>query len=256
MLYVDYRQGSAQLAVSLERAGLPVFRDAVGKLADLEFGDVTFNGRGLNGVALTIGIEHKTVADLVSSLRTERLQGHQLPGMRAANPGEKPRFDFCWLIVEGKFVYDARGMLQRRSGARAFRPLGMTVDELMKRVLILHLRGGLNPVFCAERRDTVRWVAACYRALTDKDLDKHLSHLGIYTPPALVKMSPFRETMRTLPGVGAQVSLAAERAFGGSIRRAINASVDTWADLQTMDDEGKQRRFGNAKAAKLCGAIQ
>jgi ERCC4-type nuclease len=82
VLFVDPRSGSKELVRPLTKAGLPV--DAS---TQLEAGDLFFVGRGDKGAATTIGIEHKKVADLIASLRTGRLQGVQLPGMRAAEAG-------------------------------------------------------------------------------------------------------------------------------------------------------------------------
>ena len=131
---------------------------------------------------------------------------------------------------------------------------GMTVSELYKRLLVLHLRGGLNPVYLRARRDTVQWISALYHALTDKNLDQHRSHLAIYTPPGLVTPSQFRHTIGTLPGVGMKMAREAERRFG-SIRRAINAGPDAWAMLETVDERGHPRKMGMTTARKLEQAL-
>lgn len=255
MLFVDDREGSSDVFKSLDRAGLPV------DLCRLDSGDIYFVGRGTKGAPLNIGIEHKTVADVVSSVKTGRLQGHQLQEMRGAAEGEKPAFDLCWLLVEGEWIYDKSGMLMRRSGAKRLKPLGMTVDELWKRLTVLHLCGGLNWLSFPHRADTVRWISAFYHALTDKDLDQHKSHLTIYTAPTLVPLSQFRRTISTLPAVAQTVSKAAELKFVNhdglpSIRRAVNASVTDWATLETSDGKGKTRKFGTSNAHKVMEAIK
>jgi ERCC4-type nuclease len=102
----------------LSKAGLPV--DAS---TQLEAGDLFFVGRGDKGAATTIGIEHKKVADLIASLRTGRLQGVQLPGMRAAEAGATPLYDYAYLMVEGEITWNEQGKLTRRVGARAFREI-------------------------------------------------------------------------------------------------------------------------------------
>jgi ERCC4-type nuclease len=242
---VDDREGSRQLAAHLLKAGLPV------EVTRLEAGDVWFVGRGERGVPINIVVEHKTVNDLVASLRTGRLQGHQLLKMREG--ADHPIFDFCWLVVEGELVYSARGVLMRRQSRRQFTPVvgHMTIAELYKRLLVLHLRGGLPSVLTRSRRDTVRWIEALYRVFTDKDLDAHRSHLGAYTPPGLVAPSQFCHTMGTLPGIGLKVAHAAERQFQ-SIRAAVNASPVEWAALETVDQKtGQSRRFGERHAQAL-----
>jgi ERCC4-type nuclease len=211
-------------------------------------------GRGVGGAPLSIGIEHKTISDLVSSLKTNRIQGHQLPGMLAAEEGESPLYDLAWLCVEGEWLYDTRGMLQRRIGKSKFRPLGMTIDEVFKRLTVMHLCGGLNWVSCASRHDTVKWISSLYHALTDKDLDEHKSHLGIYRAPTLVPLSQFQDTISTLPHVGGRVSKAAERQFG-SIKRAVNASAKEWAAIETVTKKGQKRKFGILHAQKLVEVV-
>jgi len=248
MILVDDREGSKQLVPSLVKAGLPAVLDR------LDYGDLYWVGRGQHGKPVSIAVEFKTVGECISSLRTGRLQGHQLLGMRGAAPDEPTLYDFCYLLIEGELLYDANGRLLRRSGVRSAKPLGMTIGEFYKRLHVLHLCGGLNWHVVANRRDTIQWLSSLYHVWTDTDLDKHKSHLAAYVPPSLVPLSQFRRTVGSLPGVGARVSQAAERAFG-SVDKAITATVDAWADLETTDDEGKKRRLGNSVANKIKEAI-
>lgn len=245
VILIDDRSGSKELFPSLKKIGLPV------ELARLPTGDLAFTGRGEKGVAIDIGIEFKTITELVQALRTQRLQGHQLLEMR----GTPPVFDFCWLLVEGEPLYTAQGMLVRRNGKRSVKPLGMTITELYKRMTVLHLCGGLNPVFTNTRQDTVKWIEAMYHALTDVDLDQHKSHLAIYTPPSLVPPTQFERTISTLPGIGRRVAKAAEKRFG-TITVALAASVEQWAAVETVDEKGKARKLGSSAAMKIKEAIR
>lgn len=251
MLLIDPREGSKELIEPLKRLGLDV------EACHLDFGDVAFVGRGEQGAPLNIGIEYKKLPDLVSSIKTERLQGLQLPGMRAAHPGTDPLYDLAWLLVQGELVYDARGTLMRHAGRRSFKPMAghLTVDQLFKRLTVMHVRGGLNPMWVKDRRDAVRWIAALYRTFTDRDLDKHKSHLGIYRAPTLVPLTQTEDTLRTLPGVGPAVARAAAKRFG-TIYGAIVASIEDWAELTTKDDKGKTRKFGESNARKVKEAIR
>ena len=245
MIFVDPRQGSQQLGESLLKAGLPI------EPADpqLPYGDLYFVGRGIKGAGLNIGIEHKTVPDLVNSLQTARLQGHQLQGMREAEPGQQPFYDHCWLVVEGRATYDRQGMLTRKQ-----HNLGMSINELYKRLTVLHLCGGLNWVWFNTRRETVKWIEAFYQTWTDKDLDQHKSHLALYEAPTLMPISQCVRTLSTLPGVGRRIAKSAEQAFG-SIKHAINYNAQTWANLEIIGDDGKPRAFGMSRANKVIEAI-
>lgn len=260
-IIVDMREGSYKLLPALQKMGLP----ATEADPPLDSGDLFFMGRGEKGAPVTVGIEHKTLADLISSLRTERLQGHQLIKMRGAKEGEAPAYDFAFLLFEGELLYDAKGTLMRwteRKGRKELRPIpgGMKIGELFKRLLVLHLCGGLIPIPSHSRRDSLRWIEALYHAFTDTDLDKHKSHLAMYLPPTLVVPTQFEETVRTLPGVGMKVAKAAAKVFTRkgkpSIRRALNANSDEWAEIVTQSDKGQQSRVGKVVAQKIIQAVE
>jgi hypothetical protein len=242
MLDVDDRAGSKNLIEPLKRLGLPA------RKAHNDFGDchpdLVFEGRGERGRAVSIAVEHKTLRECVQALRTNRLQGYQMVGMR--------QFDYCYLFIEGELLYDCHGVLQRRQGRRKLVPLEgrMTVGELLKRVYVLHLCGGLNPWWTATREDTLQALSALYHTWTDTDLDAHKSHLAIYQAPSLAPVSPFRASIASFPGIGHRTSAAVERAFHGSLRAAVGASVEEWAAIP-VGERGTTRRLGRVVAARI-----
>lgn len=250
MILVDYRAGSHELVEPLQQLGLPV-RETTLKSADLKFA-----GRGEGGQSVRVGIEFKKLPELVGSLQTGRLQGDQLLKMRGALTGKRPAYDFAWLLIEGELHYDTRGRLQRRTGRREFRSMagGMTVNELLKRVFVLHLCGGLNPLWSRNRQQTLKLIEVLYRVWTDQALDEHKSHLAIYQPPTLVPISQFRRTVSTLPGVGLRVSAAAEKRFK-SIRQALTARSTDWAALETLDKQQHAKRLGTSVATRIEEAL-
>lgn len=239
MIYVDPRAGSRELVTPLRRMGLVV--DDTDQLA---FGDLEWVGRGNRGRAVSVGVEFKTLREFVQALRTQRLTGYQMRGMRE-------RCDYNYLLIEGELLYDARGCLLRRSGSR-HRPVPlegqMTVGELLKRVQVLHLCGGLNPLLTVTRADTLQTLHALYHVWTDTDLDQHRSHLGLYTAPPLLPVSAFRASVATFPGVGYRTSAAVEKAFHGSLQAATGASAEEWATIPVTGEDGKPRRFGIRRA--------
>lgn len=241
MLLVDDRAGSQDLAAPLERLGLPV------ELTRLNYGDVAFIGKGAGGAEVSIGIEFKQIGELVTSLRTGRLTGYQMMGMRDA-------YDYSYLFFEGQWLYDAQGRMQRRSRtSKALKPMpgNMTISELLKRVFIMHLAGGLNPWPTLTRQDTLSSIRDLYRTWTDKALDQHKSHLAIYQAPSLLPVSKFRVTVSTFPGLERAGSLAAEQAFAGNLAEAVNAPVARWAAITTIDAQGKPRRLGTKLAQRI-----
>lgn len=225
MLLIDYREGSAELLEPLRKLGLPAERGTIPA-------DIAFEGRGEGGTPVMVGIEFKKLGELINSLRTQRLQGHQLLGMRE-------HFQFCYLLIEGELHYDSKGILTKRVGSHTFVPLPgrMAVAELLKRLYVLHLRGGLNLLWATNRSTTLRFVEALYRVWTDCDLDQHQSHIAIYQAPSLTPISEFRGFFSRINGLGLRKTLQVEQHFGGSIRQAVNAPKSEWLKINGIGPE-------------------
>lgn len=243
MIYVDYRDGSKDFIEPLRRRGIDV------EETELEFGDFCFVGRGEKGRSVSVGVEFKKLQEAVQALRTNRLQGFQAPGCRM--------YDFAYLMVEGHLLYDNTGLLKvhnrRRFTSETYKPMPghMTIGELMKRVNVLHLCAGMNPIWTHDRNDSMQQLLALYHTWTDTDLDKHKSHIAIYTPGTLLPISDMRRTLSTFPGIGRHLSLAVEQHFGGSLLRAVQAPVAEWAQIQSVDDKGRTRRLGMSLAQRI-----
>jgi len=254
-LLVDDRAGSNTLIDALEKMGLPV------ETTRLDFGDVAFVGRGEGGAQVLIGLEHKKIPDLIQSLNDARLTGHQMPGMITA-------YDRSWLVIEGDWKHDAEGRVTmfRKKGTR--RPVkgAPPAFELEKRLLTLEVRGGLKVRMCPDRRDTLRFIYALYRFWTDKDLDQHKSHIAIHAPDLdrniLVPASDFRRIIAQIPAIGFRTSKTIEEAVWddekgeGSFRRLMLMPEATLAELVTLDDHGKARRIGKARAKTIMEALR
>ena len=248
MILIDDRIGSVDLAEPLQKMGLPI------EVCRLEFGDIAFEGKGNGQQILEIGIELKKLSDLVGSLRSGRLSGHQLPGLL----GPKGTFDYAWLVVEGEWRIDTAGRViikkwNRRKRKFEWVPLpgNMLASEMMKQVLTLELCGGFHVRYTNTRRDTVQFLAALYRWWTSKPLDRHTSHLMVHTPASFLPVSDFRATVQRFPGIGPRASLAVERHFQGGLRRAVCASTSEWAEIQILDGKGKPRRIGMKVAKQI-----
>jgi ERCC4-type nuclease len=243
MIFVDYRAGSKELIAPLRKLGLEV------EETTLEFGDVMFEGRGEGGGPVLVGIEFKKLEELVDAIRSERLQGYQMLGMRDV-------YKFSYLMYEGTVYFDKAGALQQkkkgRFGKEYFVPMpgSMSVSELIKRVNVLHLCGGLTPIPTQDRTHTLQSILALYRTFTDKDLDKHKSHIAAYEAPPIRPINGLRRTLKTFPEIGMKASLAAQLKFG-TLRDAVNATVEEWATLEVLDDKGKARRLGTTVAEKI-----
>ncbi len=217
MLFIDDRVGSRDLLSPLQRAGL----DA--DLARLPFGDVAFAGRGVGDKPVNVGIELKVVADAIQSLRSERLAGHQVPGM-------VPMYDYRWLVIEGARRTDRQGQILLRRGQFQWTPV-MSLAEFEKRLITLEMVMGLKIRFTQTRYETVRFLCQLYRWWTDTSMDDHRSHIAVHEQPTMIPLSRFRQAVVKWPHIGIRTSLMVEETFGGSIRRAATASVNEWAAI-------------------------
>lgn len=242
MLLIDRRIGSKDLLAPLQAVGLEA------DLVDLEYADVAFFGRGTRGASVDVGIELKKLNDLVQSLRTGRLAGHQLPGLRT-------QYEHAWLVVEGLWRADESGLVTTYQGKQrgwCALPGKMRASELEKQVLTLELCGGLHVRYTNSRADTIRFVSNLYRWWTDQALDHHTSHLAVHDQPTLVPISEWRQAFTKLPGIGIRMSKAVAEHFDNSLRRAARATEAEWAAIEVVDEStGKSRRIGAKVAARI-----
>ena len=238
MILVDDRAGSKPIHKLLVAAGIPA------ELTRLEFGDFAFAGNGPDNASVAIGVEYKTLGDLINSVRTGRLTGHQLPGMRRT-------YAYSWLIIEGDWRSNEHGQICTWRGPKhGWQPMPgrLSVAELEKRLIGLEVRAGVYVWPTRDRASTVRYLVHLYRSLTDGPWQSHTSHLAPHAP--LLDVSAFRAAVMTWPGVGLAVSKAAEATFG-SVKCAATASIADWAKLVTLDAKGGKRTFGEAHARKV-----
>jgi ERCC4-type nuclease len=84
---VDDRAGSRDLL------DYPVLAERAVR-GTLDFGDVMLSGHGPNETAITVGVEVKSVFDLLRSINNGRLGGHQIPGLLRS-------YDYAFLLIFG-----------------------------------------------------------------------------------------------------------------------------------------------------------
>lgn len=245
MIFIDGRAGSIDLIEPLRKLNIPVEKTT------LEYADLMWEGRGEKGKAVSVGIEFKKLDEFIAALRSNRLQGYQMVGMRQL-------YDYSYLFIEGELLYDHSGRLMKRKGKRSAVPMPgqMSVLELLKRKNVLHLCGGLTPTWTVNRKDTLQEIIALYRTWTDQDLDKHKSHIAAYEAPSLTPVSDFRRAVKTWPHVGMKASLAVEKYFEGSIKSAVMAPPQVWANIQIAGDKGKPRKIGIKSAEAICAFLK
>lgn len=246
MIAVDQQTGSKDLTAPLEALGLPIVATM------LKSADLSFEGRGIGGTPVNIGIEHKTMEDLVQAIRTGRLVGTQLPKML----GPKGAYDHGWLIAEGQWRINRKtGALQLlgRPKRRRFGPPSaewadargrMSGAEFEKHLFTLEIVGGLHVHFARDRQASLQFIANLYYWWTDKNLDQHSSHVGQHTPHGFLPLSDFRDVVSRFPHVGVRTSAFVEAHFDGNLLQACCASAKDWAEVTIKDQKGGSRRLG------------
>lgn len=212
---------AAGMIADLRKLGIPAH------LGKLEFGDVSFPGRGPDGEVL-VGIELKTVGGLITDMHTGRFAGHQVPGMQK-------QYAYRYLLLEGAMRPASDGMLEVPKGAQHWwspSPRIMYTDFL-KFVEDVDLRAGFHIRRAWNRMDTLYTVAAIYqswqkdwrahRAL--KQFNESPGGVVLFAPPTLTRL-----WAHDLPGIGWDRSEAAEKVFGTPLALA-QATKGDWESV-------------------------
>jgi hypothetical protein len=226
MIIIDDRAGSDRLMLYPALSG-------VAELSRLEFGDAAFAGNGPDGPIL-VGVEVKSIFDLISSMNTGRLQGTQIPGLLA-------NYDESWLLYYGAYRPGTDGHLEvrRRGQWRRHRlgtrdvPYGYVEAFLLDLVAV-----GVHVKRVYDEGEAVAWLMCAYRWWS-KPWEKHhglrafdKSKSGPSLLPDIDDDVRFRAMVaKELPGLGFERAVAAARHFP-SVSAMVNASVEDWSHVK------------------------
>ena len=261
-ILVDARAGSCELAsyivpqqrVRLMRRQLPT--------------DIVFTGRGPAGCVLEIGIEYKTIWDTLACINDGRFAGNQLPALR--------EFDYPILLIEGvvRAGSSQHGGRLEVYGSPMGRPRGWydtaewgrgrriwTYSEFEHWYWSMMWRGGVTVLpFTANKHDSGRLVGSLWRSFNDKAWEEHTAHEAKSTAhmaPLRGDLPAFVRAISEYKAVGKEAALAAERAYGKSMRAICEASVSELAKMGVgggLGKGGKRKRvakFGLKRAQQL-----
>ena len=227
MITIDSRIGSKQL--------LSYFPRGSAELGQLDFADFSFIGNGPDNEPWQVGIERKTVKDLLNSMTTGRFSGHQLLGLLNS-------YDTIYLIVEGLWrTSPSNGILQERKGSNwgnvALGQRQFMGKELDGFVNTLSVMGGILVRETVSQRDTARLVLSLYH-WWNRDWEDHKSHMALHknrfrddsaifpTKPSLL-----RRVAAELVGIGWKRSKDVERHFN-SVWEMANAEEEEWREVK------------------------
>lgn len=254
-IWIDSRTGSKELLPLLRKQGLTA------ELATLDAGDFAFDGAGPDGPGtLSVGIERKTLSDLVGSLRSGRLQGRRVDGVNASQIHRlHETYEVVFLLVEGRYYTDRRGRLLAEQGRRALTG-GFSEDSLNKALLSLQLRGGMQLQHTRDAKESARWLATLFRWFTDKGWDAHSTLHTPMTRESITPVSQFRDIVMRFAGLGIAASLAVERFCTEpdghpSLETMLRMPLSAWENLEVATPAGP-RKLGTAKAGRILEAVR
>ena len=205
----------------LSLMGIPVRREKI------EFGDCAFVGRGPEETVCPVGIEYKSVSDLLQSWKDGRLLGHQLPGMLNT-------YSVIYLLIEGSIAADTEDSIRLWGGKRGWETVRSETKYSNLAGWLESLRNlyGVHVLTSANLLTSAVQVAATYR-WWQKEYSSHGTAVTIHRPnltKGIVTPTRIMKVAATFPGVGSEKLLDIEDKFG-SIREMVNADAATWREV-------------------------
>jgi ERCC4-type nuclease len=215
-MLIDDRIGSGDLVALLRPLGVKA------TATRLEYADVAFFGNGPAGL-INVGIEVKTIGDVVNCMTSGRFAAHQLPGLLRD-------YDDCWLLIEGEWRADhPSGLLQVRHAEKGYwfdlKAGGRRWmwQEVAGWCLTMMVLGGVKLWLTPNRHMTARFLAALQH-WHSKPFASHSSLKtfvdykarvgGAAGQPAMLRAPTLeRRVYKELPGLGWERSLAVGDAF-------------------------------------------
>lgn len=226
MVIIDDRDGSRPLAF------LEPLRDRC-QLGTLDFGDVMLTGHGPNDTTISVGVEVKSVHDLLSSIETGRLAGHQLPGLIKG-------YDYAWLMVYGAARPGKDNYLEvNRHGHWGNFSLGrrpVPWSYLEGWLLTAQLFSSIRIKWVSNEEEAAKWIAVLDRWLS-KPWDQHKG-LKVFNESGVQAAPPGADPVEALiakvaaqiPGIGWTRGWAAAKHFT-SIEEMMNATAESWQQI-------------------------
>lgn len=227
MIYVDDRQGSGAGPNDITKL-LSKKRNVKYEKTRLDYGDVVFEGNGPDG-KIKIGIEIKTIGDLVNSMITGRLASKQLPDLTE-------NCDFTFVLVVGQ-VRENNGLLEECKNNYWF-PIkygGRTTSYAAYEAFLLALSVGFGCriLYANDLKESVETIVNTYRWF-QKDWDSHSTLHAVHELPKpkryATKPTLVEEMASRIKGVGWKTA----REIGGVFptpEDMILADIDTWLHI-------------------------
>jgi len=232
VILVDRRDGnpklgsrSKEMVSIIRRIGIPC------ELATLPYADFAFEGNG-PGRRVTVGVELKTLHDMLNCIDDSRYSASQKVGM-------KKLYDASFLILEGVFKpHDPEGFLMEgfQGGASygycKYRSQRVLYSKLRRYLFSVSLSG----VHVLYSRDIIQtcWDVAELQQYFSKSWDQHTSMLEtqkLAIPSLDIHPPLVRRWAAEIGGIGVKHSMAAEALFNKPITLAKAGELD-WMRIE------------------------
>lgn len=234
-MLVDDRTGSKELLTGLRDLGVPA------SLERLNSADFAFSGNGHAGPIL-IGVERKTIYDLIQSLRSGRLVEQYGRLM--------DEYDKVALLVEGIWRPDRTGLLEILNGKwSSGYGKGISYGEVASYLDSLSFIGGVYVVRTSSDRESCHWLAWAYKWF-QKEWDAHRTFSQLHQreiagkagKPTFRKPSTLVKVAAQLPGIDSKAWDCANPSKGGfkSIRELANADEKRWEKVAGIGKKGAE----------------
>lgn len=217
-LLVDDRIGSREFLVPLRRLGVPVGK----KCVRLSCADFAFSVNGPAG-PLTVGVERKTIAEILAAFHDRRFAKKQLPRMIA-------KYNIVVLVVEGVADAARDGLLMTGQWTSGFGYGNHLYENYAKFQLTLAVKTRVIVWRTKNKTETTHFLHAFYRWGTKRWKDHKSAYVvDSLTPDTLMLdgRTVKRQVLAQLPGVGWVKSARAAKYFP-SIQAAVNANRQQW----------------------------
>lgn len=216
-LLVDPRQGSGEFKDPLRRAGCPATH------ARMKYADFAWNGHGPHGWC-RVGVERKTVTEILGAITDSRFTGHQIPGLLAA-------YDYVYLVVEGAVRIDPRsGVLMLGGREAGFTRVRHSYSTYKKFLNTLAIKGRMIVEPTSGFRHTVSLLHTLYRWWAEP-WSKHKSAYQVAEvlpdQAILDERTIKRQVAAQLPGVAWQRSKAVSEYFP-TLAAMMLATEEEW----------------------------
>jgi ERCC4-type nuclease len=130
--------------------------------------------------AVSIGVERKVLLDLLQSMTSGRLSGHQMVGLTN-------EYDWVYLLVEGVWRPDSKtGVMMRTDRNRKWIPAAFGSRRFMARDVYNFLNSltimcNVVVIMTSNKWETAKWLDSCH-GWWQKQWDHHKSHLQFHKP--------------------------------------------------------------------------